>query len=51
MLHVETCVCWFVCGFGVGRLSVHELQAEIDRVAGAAQWVLRDGQSVRNQPR
>ena len=31
--------------------SVRELQAEIDRVAGTAQWVLRDGQPVRNQGR
>jgi hypothetical protein len=39
-------------GTGAGMPeSVRELQAEIDRVAGAAQWVLRDGQPVRNQPR
>lgn len=30
--------------------SVRELQAEIDRVAGTAQWVLRDGQPVRSRP-
>jgi hypothetical protein len=28
--------------------SVRELQNEIDRVAGTAQWVLRDGQPVRD---
>lgn len=30
--------------------TVRELQAEIDRVAGTAQWVLRDGQPVRERP-
>mgnify|MGYP000880816706 CR=1 FL=1 len=30
--------------------SVRELQAEIDRVAGTAQWVLRNGQPVRDRP-
>jgi len=30
--------------------AVRELQAEIDRVAGTAQWVLRDGQPVRDRP-
>jgi len=30
--------------------TVRELQAEIDRVAGTAQWVLRDGQPVRTPP-
>lgn len=39
-------------GTGAGMPeSVRALQAEIDRVAGTAQWVLRDGQPVRNQPR
>lgn len=31
-------------------VAVRELQAEIDRVAGTAQWVLRDGQPVRDRP-
>jgi len=30
--------------------AVRELQAEIDRVAGTARWVLRDGQPVRTPP-
>lgn len=30
--------------------AVRDLQAEIDRVAGTAQWVLRDGQPVRERP-
>ena len=30
--------------------SVRDLQDEIDRVAGTAQWVLRDGQPVRDRP-
>jgi hypothetical protein len=30
--------------------AVRELQAEIDRVAGTSQWVLRDGQPVRERP-
>ena len=30
--------------------EVRELEAEIDRVAGTAQWVLRDGQPVRDPP-
>ncbi len=30
--------------------SVRDLQAEIDRVAGTAQWVLRDGQPVQDRP-
>ncbi|WP_135210948.1 DUF6438 domain-containing protein [Vitreimonas flagellata] len=39
-------------GTGAGMPeSVRELQAEIDRVAGTARWVLRDGQPVRNQAR
>lgn len=29
---------------------VRDLQDEIDRVAGTAQWVLRDGQPVRDRP-
>lgn len=38
-------------GPGVGMPeSVRALQAEIDRVAGTAQWVLRDGQPVRDRP-
>lgn len=36
-------------GDGMPR-SVRELQDEIDRVAGTAQWVLRDGQPVREAP-
>jgi hypothetical protein len=36
-------------GAGMPR-SVRDLQAEIDRVAGTAQWVLRDGQPVREPP-
>ena len=30
--------------------AVRDLQAEIDRVAGTAQWVLRDGQPVQTRP-
>ena len=30
--------------------EVRDLQREIDRVAGTAQWVLRDGQPVRDRP-
>jgi hypothetical protein len=30
--------------------AVRDLQAEIDRVARTAQWVLRDGQPVRTRP-
>lgn len=30
--------------------AVRELQDEIDRVAGTARWVLRDGQPVRDRP-
>jgi hypothetical protein len=30
--------------------AVRDLQAEIDRVAGTARWVLRDGQPVRDRP-
>jgi hypothetical protein len=30
--------------------AVRELQDEIDRVANTAQWVLRDGQPVRERP-
>lgn len=30
--------------------AVRDLQDEIDRVAGTAQWVLRDGQPVRDRP-
>ncbi len=30
--------------------AVRELEDEIDRVAGTAQWVLRDGQPVRDRP-
>lgn len=30
--------------------TIRDLQDEIDRVAGTAQWVLRDGQPVRNRP-
>ncbi|OQW63120.1 MAG: hypothetical protein A4S17_07305 [Proteobacteria bacterium HN_bin10] len=38
-------------GTGAGMPSaVRELQDEIDRVAGTAQWVLRDGQPVRDRP-
>ena len=38
-------------GMAVGMpASVRELEAEIDRVAGTAQWVLRDGQPVRDMP-
>lgn len=31
--------------------SVRQLQDEVDRVAGTARWVLRDGQPVREQQR
>lgn len=38
-------------GTGAGMpTAVRELQDEIDRVAGTAQWVLRDGQPVRDRP-
>lgn len=30
--------------------AVRDLEAEIDRVAGTAQWVLRNGQPVRDRP-
>lgn len=30
--------------------AVRDLQIEIDRVAGTAQWVLRDGQPVQDRP-
>ncbi len=30
--------------------AVRDLETEIDRVAGTAQWVLRDGQPVRDRP-
>ncbi|MDZ4689956.1 DUF6438 domain-containing protein [Terricaulis sp.] len=30
--------------------EIRDLQAEIDRVAGTARWVLRDGQPVRTPP-
>lgn len=30
--------------------AVSDLQREIDRVAGTAQWVMRDGQPVRDMP-
>lgn len=36
-------------GAGMPR-SVRDLQDEIDRVAGTARWVLRDGQPVRTRP-
>lgn len=36
-------------GLGAGMPQVvHDLQDEIDRVAGTARWVLRDGQPVRS---
>jgi Domain of unknown function (DUF6438) len=38
-------------GIAVGMPeSVRELQTEIDRVAGTARWVLRDGEPVRERP-
>lgn len=38
-------------GMGAGMPeSVRSLQDEIDRVAGTARWVLRDGQPVRERP-
>lgn len=38
-------------GTGAGMpAAVRELQREIDRVAGSARWVLRDGQPVRERP-
>lgn len=30
--------------------AVRDLEAEVDRVAGTAQWVLRDGQPVQDRP-
>ncbi len=30
--------------------AVRDLEGEIDRVAGTAQWILRDGQPVRDRP-
>lgn len=30
--------------------EIRDLQREIDRVAGTAEWVLRDGQPVRDRP-
>jgi Domain of unknown function (DUF6438) len=38
-------------GTGAGMpVAVRALEDEIDRVAGTAQWVLRDGQPVRERP-
>ena len=38
-------------GLDVGMpRAVRELQNEVDRVAGTAQWVLRDGQPVQDRP-
>jgi hypothetical protein len=38
-------------GVGAGMPeTVRDLQVEIDRVAGTARWVLRDGQPVRDRP-
>ena len=38
-------------GLGAGMPeAVRELQAEIDRVAGTARWVLADGEPVRTPP-
>ncbi len=47
--HTKTVVDYGGPGAGMPS-SVRELQTEIDRVAGTAQWVLRSGQPVRDMP-
>jgi hypothetical protein len=47
--HTKTVVDYGGPGAGMPR-SVRELQDEIDRVAGTARWVLRDGQPMRTRP-
>jgi hypothetical protein len=47
--HTKTVVDYGGIGAGMPE-SVRTLQNEIDRVAGTAQWVLRDGQPVRDRP-
>lgn len=47
--HTKTVIDY--AGTSVGMpASVRELEGEIDRVARTAQWVLRDGQPVRDRP-
>lgn len=47
--HTKTVVDYGGVSAGMPR-AVRDLQDEIDRVAGTAQWVLRDGQPVRDRP-
>lgn len=47
--HTKTVVDYGGIGAGMPR-AVRDLQDEIDRVAGTAQWVLRDGLPVRDRP-
>ena len=47
--HTKTVADYGGVSAGMPR-AVRDLQDEIDRVAGTAQWVLRDGQPVRDRP-
>ena len=47
--HTKTVVDYGGVQAGMPR-NIRDLQAEIDRVAGTAQWVLRDGQPVQDRP-
>lgn len=47
--HTKTVVDYGGQSAGMPR-EVSDLQREIDRVAGTAQWVMRDGQPVRDMP-
>jgi hypothetical protein len=48
--HVKTVVDYAGTAVGLPQ-AVRELQDEIDRVANTAQWVLRNGEPVRDRPR
>ena len=47
--HTKTVVDYGGVSAGMPR-AVRDLEDEIDRVAGTAQWVLRNGQPVRDRP-
>lgn len=47
--HTKTVVDYGGVDAGMPR-AIRDLEAEIDRVAGTAQWILRDGQPVRDRP-
>ncbi|MGQ0531443.1 MAG: DUF6438 domain-containing protein [Caulobacteraceae bacterium] len=47
--HIKAVIDYGGVSAGMPR-TVRDLQDEIDRVAGTAQWVLRDGQPVRDRP-